>query len=349
MAAMRQHKATYSNINLDKRITQAVWFAAQLNSHLAEHFVLSEFGKQIRLSRILGDEEYRPLIMAFEHALPLGPIPGTANPAAQVEALAEAGVDGALMNPGIICHCFKAFFQSQSPSLVIRTDCSGPWTSSGLNEKLSSQNVSTLKQALRHGADAVLTYLLIGTGDVEFVANESACTAEFARECEQIGLALIVESLARGKNSKNPASHDALMLHTHIAAELGAYVIKTEYTGDPRTMAQAIDVCRLRILGLNTGLRVLSIRTSGGLKELSGSPYPVGTGPAGVILGGSRKTFEDEALLILPGFLSAGIKCVLIGRNIFQSPDSGEFVRQAARTAYSRATGHCVRNRQAVN
>jgi len=34
----------------------------------------------------------------------------------------------------------------------------------------------------------------------------------------------------------------------------------------------------------NTGLRVLSIGTSGGLKELSGSPYPVGTGPAGVIL-----------------------------------------------------------------
>ena len=34
----------------------------------------------------------------------------------------------------------------------------------------------------------------------------------------------------------------------------------------------------------NTGLRVLSIGTSGSLKEVSGSPYSVGTGPAGVIL-----------------------------------------------------------------
>jgi 6-phosphogluconolactonase len=34
----------------------------------------------------------------------------------------------------------------------------------------------------------------------------------------------------------------------------------------------------------NTGLRVLSIGTGGSLKEVSGSPYSVGTGPAGVIL-----------------------------------------------------------------
>ena len=35
---------------------------------------------------------------------------------------------------------------------------------------------------------------------------------------------------------------------------------------------------------INTGLRVLSIGTGGSLKEVSGSPYAVGTGPTGVIL-----------------------------------------------------------------
>jgi 6-phosphogluconolactonase len=35
---------------------------------------------------------------------------------------------------------------------------------------------------------------------------------------------------------------------------------------------------------INTGLRVLSIGTSGTLKEVSGSPYAVGTGPTGVLL-----------------------------------------------------------------
>jgi|SRR5580704_9483488 len=40
----------------------------------------------------------------------------------------------------------------------------------------------------------------------------------------------------------------------------------------------------LFVCEFNTGLRVLSIGTNGTLNEVSGSPYPVGTGPAGVIL-----------------------------------------------------------------
>jgi 6-phosphogluconolactonase len=35
---------------------------------------------------------------------------------------------------------------------------------------------------------------------------------------------------------------------------------------------------------INTGLRVFSIGTNGALNEVSGSPYAVGTGPAGVAL-----------------------------------------------------------------
>lgn len=40
----------------------------------------------------------------------------------------------------------------------------------------------------------------------------------------------------------------------------------------------------LFVAEINTGLRVLSIGASGSLKEVSGSPYAVGTGPTGVIL-----------------------------------------------------------------
>jgi 6-phosphogluconolactonase len=40
----------------------------------------------------------------------------------------------------------------------------------------------------------------------------------------------------------------------------------------------------LFVAEINTGLRVLSIGTSGTLKEVSGSPYAVGTGPTAVIL-----------------------------------------------------------------
>ena len=85
---------------------------------------MSYFGKQIRLNRILGGEKFKPLIVAFDHALPLGPVPGTVNPAGQVEAFAEAGVDAVLLTSGMIRHCVNTFLQSDAPPLIVRMDWS---------------------------------------------------------------------------------------------------------------------------------------------------------------------------------------------------------------------------------
>jgi len=254
---------------------------------------LSNFGKQIRLNRILGEEKYKPLIVAFDHALPLGPIPGTVNAADQVESFAGAGVDAVLLNPGMIRHCADAFLQSYAPSLIVRMDWSSLWTSFGIDNDLKSRSIATPEQALRHGADAVLSYLLIGTGNVEFEADEIARNAELARECEQLGIPLIIESLARGKNV-NCTAPEMLKLHTRIAAELGADVIKTEYTGDPQTMADVVETCPLPILAL----------------------------------GGARKNSDTEALAVLREVLSTGVRGVFVGRNAFQSPDVAGFLRQ---------------------
>ena len=139
----------------------------------------------------------------------------------------------------------------------------------------------------------MLSYLLIGTGDVEFEADEIARSAKLARECEQFGIPLIVESLARGKNM-NSTSPEVLKLHTRIAAELGADVIKTEYTGNPQTMADVVGTCPLPIL----------------------------------VLGGARKNSDTEALAVLRQVLSTGVKGVFVGRNAFQSPDVVGFLHQ---------------------
>jgi DhnA family fructose-bisphosphate aldolase class Ia len=267
--------------------------------------ILSYFGKQIRLHRILGGEKHKPLIVAFDHALPLGPIPGTVNPADQVEAFAKAGVDAVLLNPGMICHCVNTFLQPYAPSLIVRMDWSSLWTSFGFDYDPKSRSIATPEQALRHGADAVLSYLLIGTGDVEFEADEIARNARLARECEQLGIPLIVESLARGKNV-NSTSPAVLKLHTRIAAELGADVIKTEYTGDPQTMADVVESCPLPIL----------------------------------TLGGARKNSDTEALAILREVLSTGVRGVFVGRFAFQSSDVASFLRQV-RTLLDQAPPKC--------
>jgi DhnA family fructose-bisphosphate aldolase class Ia len=256
---------------------------------------LSDFGKQLRLNRILGRRDRRPLVVAFDHALPLGPIPGTINPAFQVRSFVEGGADSVLLNPGMIRHCMGAFLHPSAPSLIVRMDWSSLWTSLGMDGKLRSESVATPEQALRHGADAVLSYLMMGTGDVDFEAKEIGRNAEIARECEQLGVPLIVESLARGKILNHPTRVAAIKFHTRVAAELGADVIKTEYTGDAESMAEVVHDC----------------------------PLPV------LVLGGERKNSDEEAFSVLRTVVRSGVRGVFFGRNVFQAPNIVDFLRKA--------------------
>ena len=151
------------------------------------------------------------------------------------------------------------------------------------------------EDALRHGADAVLTYLVVGTGDAEFEMKEITRNAEVARECERVGIPLIVESLARGKNVQTPGDPKWLNLHTRMAVELGADAVKTDYSGDPSSMRLVVENC----------------------------PIPI------LVLGGSRHASDKQALDVVREVAVAGAAGVFFGRNVFQADNISGFLKQA--------------------
>ena len=163
-------------------------------------------------------------MVAFDHPLVLGPIPGTTDPASQITAFIKGRADAILLNLGAMRHVTAISSPEDLPGIIARLD----WTTAlGTASKISSNNfrsclVARPEDAMRAGADAVIIFLVIGSGDAEFERSEVQRTARVSRECEQLGLPLIVESLARGPQVQNPRSPDWLMLHTRIAAELGA-------------------------------------------------------------------------------------------------------------------------------
>jgi len=135
----------------------------------------------------------------------------------------------------------------------------------------------------------------VGTGDTDFESKEVARTAEVARECERIGIPLIVESLARGRNVQNPSESKWLNLHTRMAVELGADAVKTDYTGDLVSMRSVVENC----------------------------PTPI------LVLGGSRQGSDENALEAVRNAALAGAAGVFFGRNVFQAADMEGFLRQA--------------------
>jgi class I fructose-bisphosphate aldolase len=265
---------------------------------------LSDCGKKIRLSRVLGGAKHRALVVAFDHALVLGPIAGTEDPLGQIGRFADASVDAILLNLGLIRQFANSSFASPLPALIARIDWTTVWSTiaNNGNGELLSVLLARPEDALRHGADAVLTYMVVGTGDADFESKEIARTADVARECERIGIPLIVETLARGKNVQNHSDPKWLNLHTRMATELGADAIKTDYTGDQASMKSVVEGC----------------------------PIPI------LVLGGSRQGSDEEALQVVRSVALAGAAGVFFGRNVFQSGDMGKFLKQA-RTALDEA------------
>lgn len=257
---------------------------------------MSAHGKKIRLARVLGGAGHRALVVAFDHALVLGPIPGTEDPLGQIRRFAEAKVDAVLLNLGLMRQFADSLPEGPLPAFVARIDWTTVWAAvNDGSSELRSSLLARPEDALRQGADAVITYLVVGTGDTEFESKEIARNAEVARECERVGIPFIIESLARGPAVANPSDPKWLNLHTRIATELGADAIKTDYAGDPPSMRSVIEGC----------------------------PIPI------LVLGGSRQGSDEEALQVVRGAMLAGAAGVFFGRNVFQATDMQAFLEQA--------------------
>jgi DhnA family fructose-bisphosphate aldolase class Ia len=247
---------------------------------------LGDFGKAIRLSRFLRTDQ-RTLVIAFDHALVLGPIAGTLDPAGQIRRFVDAKPDAVLLNLGNFRYFAEAVSAAPLPALIARLD----WTTAfDEDAKARASGFQTClvahpEEALKAGADAVITFFTIGSGDPEFERREVERVAALARECERVGVPLVVESLARGAKVQNPREPKWLMLHTRMAAELGADVIKTENATNTASLREVITAC----------------------------PVPI------LVLGGSRSGSDEDVVSTVRGIVEAGAAGVFFGRNLFQS------------------------------
>jgi DhnA family fructose-bisphosphate aldolase class Ia len=248
---------------------------------------VSQLGKSIRLRRILHPDR-GSLVVAFDHPLVHGPIPGTIDPAAQISRFVEGKADALLLNLGNFRYVAEAAKGSSSmPALIARLDWTTALGTAPINpaEHFRSCLVGHPEDAVRAGADAVITFLIVGSGDVDFERSEVERVSGIARQCEQLGMPFVVESLARGKFARTPQDPEWLKLHSRVAAELGADVIKTEYTGNLATMREVIDAC----------------------------PIPI------LVLGGTRTGSDDDILKVTQEIVQSGAAGVFFGRNVFQA------------------------------
>jgi fructose-bisphosphate aldolase/2-amino-3,7-dideoxy-D-threo-hept-6-ulosonate synthase len=116
-----------------------------------------------------------------------------------------------------------------------------------------------------------------------------------AVQCQHWGMPLLAMMYPRGRKIEDEHDVGHVKLAARVAAELGADLVKTVYTGDPDSFREVT----------------------------SGCPVPV------VVAGGS-KTDDRATLELIEGAMEGGAAGISIGRNAFQHPCPDRFVFAAA-------------------
>jgi DhnA family fructose-bisphosphate aldolase class Ia len=247
-------------------------------------------GKVIRLGRILNPKTQRAAVIAFDHGVHLGAIPGTLNPGQTLEQLAKAGADAFLVGPGLAQAYASVFAGRGTPGLIMRLDWTNRWRA---NDALGSDEgrgglIGRVEEAACLGADAVLVYMFIGYENPADEARQVEDVARVARDCETMGIGCIIEPMPRGQRvGDNPYHAPHIALGARMACELGADILKTDYSGDSISFQQVTAAAFRPVL----------------------------------IAGGPKTETLQEALAMVKGALDAGACGMFIGRNVFQAPD----------------------------
>lgn len=245
---------------------------------------MGSIGHRIRMRRISDPRTGRFLIVPMDHGTTLGPIDGITEIRESIGLAREGGATSVVIHKG----CMEPGLADAGGRigvimhLSVSTD-KGP----DPNRKVL---VGTVEEALRLGADAVSIHVNLGAD------TESEMIMDFgniSEGCRKWGVPLLAMVYPRGDKVPDPHDVEAVKHAARLGAELGADIIKTNYTGSVDTFKEVTRAC----------------------------PVPV------VIAGGPRMETDRDVLQMVKDSIEAGGKGVSIGRNIFQHSNPAFMVR----------------------
>jgi predicted phospho-2-dehydro-3-deoxyheptonate aldolase len=237
-------------------------------------------GKTRRLRRIM-QQDNRTVIVPMDHGVTVGPIQGITNMQEITTKLVKGNADAILVHKGIA----KRIDTANAGLIVMLSGMSN--LSPNLNAKVQ---VCSVQEAIRIGADAVSVHVNIGAQDEDKMLQNLGKVSE---ECDLFGIPLLAMMYPRGPKITNEHAPDVVAHAARIGAELGADIIKTNYTGDIETFKSVTEGC----------------------------PVPV------VIAGGPKCKSNQEVLQTTFDSLKAGAAGLSIGRNVFQCENPTQIVK----------------------
>ncbi|MEM3054608.1 MAG: 2-amino-3,7-dideoxy-D-threo-hept-6-ulosonate synthase [Candidatus Bathyarchaeia archaeon] len=228
-------------------------------------------GKKRRMQRIFCSDG-KTVIVPMDHGVTSGPMQGLVNMQSSINKLVDGGADAVVLHKGIAKNV-----DTKGLGLIIHVSAS---TKVGADPNWKVK-VCAVEEAIRLGCDAVSIHVNVGAN------HEHEMLVEFGRladECDAWGIPLLAMMYPRGTKVENEHDPEFVAHAARLGAELGADIVKTNYTGDPESFRKVVEGC----------------------------PVPL------VIAGGPKVDSTRSLLEMVYNAIQAGCAGISIGRNIFQ-------------------------------
>jgi 2-amino-4,5-dihydroxy-6-oxo-7-(phosphonooxy)heptanoate synthase len=252
----------------------------------------SHFARSLRLRRLYHHSATGLMVTPLDHSISDGPIVPRGSSIDQLAGqLAVAGVDAIVVHKGSLRRIAADRFATMS--LIVHLNAS----TAQAPDPDAKYLVTGVEEALRLGADAVSVHVNLGSADER---QQIGDLGRISGACDRWNLPLLAMMYPRGPGIANPYDPAVVAHAVMIAADLGADLVKTVFTG---SVTEMLDIT-------------------------AASPVPV------LVAGGPPRGSEAGVLGFVRDALAGGAAGVAMGRNIFQSADPERLAGKISRLVH---------------
>ncbi len=240
--------------------------------------------KDLRLRRLINHKTGKLLITPLDHGVTLGPICGIQDIRSTVKTMSKTQVNAVVLHKGNVVYCGDIIYKSESLAVILHLSASVGFSPNNDRKVL----VASVEEGAKLGVDAVSVHINLGN---EFDYQMINDLGKVSEECQKWGMPLLAMMYPRGKNI-DERDLNCNMVAARVAMELGADIVKVNYTGDKKSFEKIVN-------GVN---------------------IPV------VIAGGTFDEDGHKFLKDIKDAMDVGAAGVAIGRNVFQRSDMVRYI-----------------------
>ncbi len=243
------------------------------------------------MERIMNRDTRRTVIIPLDHGVTLGPVEGIIDLRKTVNLAAEGGANAVVEHKGMIRSGHRGY--GKDIGLIIHMSASTSLAPDPDKKVL----VASVEEALRKGADAVSLHINVGAADEDLMLHALGSVSE---KCQHWGMPLLAMMYPRGEKITDQNDVQFVKHAARVGAELGADIVKTNYTGDPDSFKQVVEGCSVPVIAA----------------------------------GGPKTKTDEEFLSAVKGAIEAGGMGVAAGRNVFQHHRMADMIRSISKIVH---------------